>query len=132
MSSNTFPSHAFAYDTLYLITAAYDLYISFLQSISFHIFEYWRVINSSGDAWWLSQLSLTHLATHELRDFKKYSLALEKRKQLENIIYTISPSEFYSKNMKFNWGHFLKFIQRLHKRSAPPSRELIRSRMEGG
>ena len=97
--------------------AAYELDISFLQSISFHIFEYWRVINSSGDAWWLSQLSLTHLATHELRDFKE-SLAPEKRKQLENIIYTISPSEFYSKNMKFNWGHFLKFIQRLHKRSA--------------
>jgi hypothetical protein len=96
--------------------AAYDFDLEFLQSIAFHIFQFWSVLNTAGDTWWLSQLSLTHLATHELRDFKQ-TLEPTQRKQLENIIYTISPAEHFDRRRpQQTWNSVVEFIKRHHRR----------------
>jgi hypothetical protein len=99
--------------------AAYELDIEFLQSMAFYIAQFWKSASSVDDAWWLSQLSLTHLATHELRDFKD-TLDPAHRKALEHIVYTISPAEHYHRGGETSWSHLMNFIRRLHNKMAPP------------
>ena len=101
--------------------AAYELDIEFLRSAAFHVAEFWKTINSAGDTWWLSQLSLTHLATHELRDFKE-TLDPERQRSLENILYTISPTDQYSESRTLTWQSFLDFVHSAHNRLAPTER----------
>jgi hypothetical protein len=93
--------------------AAYELDIGFLERVAFLISQYWSSLTSAGDTWWLSQLSLTHLATHELRDFKE-TLDLKQKKILEGIISTIAPTEHYSANKDLSWNHFFKYLRRAH------------------
>ena len=115
-------SHPLRLGTLNLESAnyaAYELDIEFLQSIAFHISQYWKTLSTVDDAWWLSQLSLTHLATHELRDFKE-TLDSPQRHALENIIYTISPAEHFNQNHEQKWTAFLNFVRRQHNRLASP------------
>lgn len=95
--------------------AAYEMDTQFLQSIAFHIQQFLNAMNTSGDAWWLSQLSLTHMATHELRDFKE-TLDSKQRKALEGIIHVISPAEHLDLAGGSNWAVFLNFIRKLHNR----------------
>ncbi len=95
--------------------AAFELDVEFLQRVSFHTFQFWKALTTSGDAWWLSQLSLTHLATHELKDFKN-SLNSRQRKELSNIIDTISPAEHFKNSAPVRWSDFTRFLVRAHNR----------------
>lgn len=99
--------------------AAYELDIEFLQSMAFYVSQHWKSVSSVDDAWWLSQLSLTHLATHELRDFKE-TLDPAHRRALEHIVYTISPAEHFHKGGETTWASLLNFVRRQHNKIASP------------
>lgn len=94
--------------------AAYGPDIEFLQGVAFHLAQFWGSLGRRDDAWWLSQLSLTHLATHELRDFKE-TLKAPQKQVLENIVSTISTRDYFEEKRQ-TWDDFLSFIEKSHSR----------------
>ncbi|MFO1359536.1 hypothetical protein [Plasticicumulans sp.] len=93
--------------------SAFEFDEDYIKKISFLITQYLDLKHTSQDGWWLSQLSFTHLATHELKEFKD-RLNTTQQSQLEQIIFTLSPNKYDDSKEKVNWDMILKTIRKEH------------------
>lgn len=106
------------YGTLNLeapFAAAFEFDVEFVKSISYLVSQYLDILGSSQDSWWLSHLSFTHLATHELKDFK-LSLNTTQQERLERIIYTLSPQNLYSTAKGSTLSEVIELMRQAHSR----------------
>lgn len=108
------------YGTLNLeapFAAAFEFDADYVKSISYLVSQYLDILGSGQDSWWLSHLSFTHLATHELKDFKQ-SLNTTQQERLERIIYTLSPQNLYSTAKGSSLGEVVELMRQAHLRLA--------------
>lgn len=106
------------YGTLNLeapFAAAFEFDVDYVKSISYLVSQYLDILGSGQDSWWLSHLSFTHLATHELKDFKQ-SLNTTQQERLERIIYTLSPQNLYSSAKGSTLGEVIELMRQAHSR----------------
>ena len=65
----------------------------YIRTLSFLISQFWSVVHTSTDRYWLSRLSFTHLAMHELEEFRR-TLGPKGQKDLSQIVSTLSVADF--------------------------------------
>ncbi|MDU8927672.1 hypothetical protein RXV86_09775 [Alisedimentitalea sp. MJ-SS2] len=73
--------------------SAFELDDTFIVTMAFLMTQAWAAVHSSADRYWLSQISFTHLATHELADFRR-SLEPRHQESLDSIVDTLSTAQF--------------------------------------
>ncbi|WP_445372104.1 hypothetical protein ACH518_05045 [Methylomonas sp. HW2-6] len=95
--------------------SAFELDIEYVKNISFLVTQYLELLHSSDDNWWLSQLSFTHLATHELKDFTNL-LNSTQQERLSKILYFLSPDNIFSYKSDLKWGTLFQDIESYHRR----------------
>jgi hypothetical protein len=97
--------------------AAFEFDVEYVKGISYLVSQYLDTQGAAQDSWWLSHLSFTHLATHELKDFK-LSLNATQQERLERIIYTLSPQSLFSRARSTTLGDIVEQMKQAHLRQS--------------
>ena len=79
--------------------SAFEADEGFINTASFLVSQAWALIYGGTDRYWLSQVSFTHLATHELIDFRR-SLGESEKKQFDRVVETLTFSSNDYKEME--------------------------------